>query len=300
MLNKLKDYLYFNKSEAKGILILIVLIGIVISVQQVLVSQPYQSPSTSGKYERLKSQLDSLAALEVSKSRKNTKEKEEIFVLEKFNPNRLSIEDWVRTGLSLKQAQVVKNYQNKIGEFRSKQELQKVYVLKGDFYKRIEPFVLLPDSVSYTKSPQYKEKRKAKKSVRPLTKVDINLGDTSAFKKLYGIGSILANRIVKYRNKLGGFYSKKQLYEVYGLEAALEKLDTQLVISNIQVERININEATSESLKKHPYIEWKVANAIEKYRMQHGRYQEIDEILGLDLVGDSLLRKLRPYLKTEN
>jgi len=48
-------------------------------------------------------------------------------------------------------------------------------------------------------------------------RVELNSADTTELKRLRGIGSVLSARIVKYRNKLGGFSSVEDLKNVYGL-----------------------------------------------------------------------------------
>ena len=50
------------------------------------------------------------------------------------------------------------------------------------------------------------------------TVVELNSADTTALKKVPGIGSVFAKRIIKYRELLGGFYSVEQLGEVYGID----------------------------------------------------------------------------------
>jgi competence ComEA-like helix-hairpin-helix protein len=48
-------------------------------------------------------------------------------------------------------------------------------------------------------------------------RIDINRADTTEWKRLKGIGSVLSKRIVKYRDKCGGFKSIEQLRKIYGL-----------------------------------------------------------------------------------
>ena len=50
------------------------------------------------------------------------------------------------------------------------------------------------------------------------TVVELNTADTTILKKVPGIGSTFARRIIKYRELLGGFFTVEQLREVYGLD----------------------------------------------------------------------------------
>ena len=48
--------------------------------------------------------------------------------------------------------------------------------------------------------------------------VELNEADTLTLKKIPGIGSTFARRIVRYRELLGGYYTVEQLAEVYGID----------------------------------------------------------------------------------
>ena len=55
---------------------------------------------------------------------------------------------------------------------------------------------------------------------QPLT-VELNGADTTTLQLLHGIGPVFARRIVRYRERLGGFTSTEQLLEVYGFTPQL-------------------------------------------------------------------------------
>ena len=97
-----------------------------------------------------------------------------------------------------------------------------------ELHEQLSPHILLPETApkDLNRFPKW-EKKKYEKRVRKYPKVDINKADTASFKALYGIGDFLADMIVKRREELGGFISKDQLKEVYGLkEETLIRLDT--------------------------------------------------------------------------
>src|SRR5690606_7557457 len=100
---------------------------------------------------------------------------------------------------------------------------------------------------------------------------------TSALKALPGIGSKLANRIVSFREKLGGFYSIEQLREVYGIrDSVFDKLVRYLKLENPETKKINLNKATLDKMKAHPYIRFQFAKAIVAYRDEHGDFSSLD------------------------
>ncbi|HLA52193.1 MAG TPA: helix-hairpin-helix domain-containing protein, partial [Flavitalea sp.] len=73
-----------------------------------------------------------------------------------------------------------------------------------------------PDNRRHRDWPAAKSNHFLVRSAR--RQIDINKADTSAFISLPFIGSKLAARIVLFRTKLGGFYSREQLSEVYGIQ----------------------------------------------------------------------------------
>ena len=142
---------------------------------------------------------------------------------------------------------------------------------------------------------------KGLRSISPeLVKVDINTADSLELCSLYGIGPILSERIVKYREKLGGFVSLDQVNEVYGIKPeTYMKIESSLQITDSSVVKLNINQCSVEELKGHPYFSWNLSNAIVNYRLQHGPYISIEKIKSIHLVNDKIYRKIAPYLTIE-
>ena len=107
------------------------------------------------------------------------------------------------------------------------------------------------------------------KSAKVSKPININTSDTTQWQQLKGIGSGYARQIVKLRNQLGGFANKEQLKEVYGMTPELYSQIEPYLQGAGTVKQININKATADEMKTHPYIKYKLADAIVKYRQQH-------------------------------
>ena len=126
---------------------------------------------------------------------------------------------------------------------------------------------------------------------------DLNEADTLDLQQLRGIGPTFARRIVRYRERLGGFYSIEQLKEVYGITPELvEQLSTQLTLDDIHLRQIDPNTATLDELKRHPYLDYYKAKAIVVYRQKGGRFQSADVLLKVSLLDKATLCKIKPYL----
>ncbi len=130
--------------------------------------------------------------------------------------------------------------------------------------------------------------------------IEINTSDTSDFISLPGIGSKLAWRIVNFRDKLGGFYSINQIAETYGLpDSTFQKIKPYLKLTEPNVKKININTATVDELKVHPYIRYQLARPIVAYREEHGQFSKPEDLKKIMIVTDDVFLKMAPYLQVQ-
>ncbi|MEW6469682.1 MAG: helix-hairpin-helix domain-containing protein [Bacteroidota bacterium] len=207
-----------------------------------------------------------------------------------FDPNLLDDAGWKALGLSGGQLAVIRNYQKKGGRFRKKEDLKKIYVISESLYVSLEPYISIPADTAATGL-----------SVKNVpAAIELNAADSAALVKLKGIGPVISRGIIRYRSMLGGYVSKEQLREVYGMkEETYESLKDNFTLDLSLVKKLNINTATLDELKKHPYIKHNLANLIVNYRQLHGSYGSVEDMRKLDLVNEELYVKLAPYLSVE-
>lgn len=218
-----------------------------------------------------------------------------------FDPNTISSEGWKKLGLRDKTIHTIQNFVNKGGHFYKPEDLQRIYGLHTDEYERLVPYVKIESTAPVTHGvlvSKPKDETWRSTSKRPgFFAIDINSADTSAFISLPGIGSKLASRIVTFREKLGGFYSIDQIAETYGLtDSVFQKIKQYLRIENPYVKKININTATLDELKVHPYIKFNLANPIVAYRNEHGIFTKVEDLRNIMAVTDDIYEKISPYL----
>jgi competence protein ComEA len=312
-----KDYLTFTRKERIGLLIIIIIVpGIWIFPGLVSRGRSKPIPGDTSwiiaakklQHEESYSQNDS------KKGDENINElvyekpvtgyaaglKTELFY---FDPNSLSFEGWKRLGMREKTITTIQKYTSKGGHFYKAEDLKRIYGIHPDEYARLEPYIKIETANNQKSLNESYTKKEFSKPVNNYPKydlVDVNAADTSAFIALPGIGSKLAARIVNFRDKLGGFYSIGQVSETYGLpDSVFQKIKSYLRLENNSVKKININTATKDEMKSHPYLRWNLANAIVEYRNQHGNYSSPDDLKKITAITEEIFAKIRPYVLVE-
>lgn len=296
--NQWKEYFSFTKKERVGIItLLIVLTGIWFLPLAF-------SPGDQTDIQKLEAFKAQIAALNVKdttaefNSMDTYAEKGNLSVVSLFyfDPNTLSVSGWKKLGLPDKTITTITNYLNKGGKFRKPEELSKIYGLKKTDYERLAPYVKIQSSYhKEEKSPA--AEMPVQHEQKSIKAIDINKADTAMLIALPGIGSKLANRIINFRQKLGGFYTVDQLAEVYGLpDSTFQNIRPKLVCDSKDIRKININTATFDEMKAHPYIKYQVANAVIQYRNQHGEYISAEALKQVQLITDDIFAKVEPYI----
>jgi competence protein ComEA len=302
-----KDYFTFSKKDRVGVISLIVLIGIIYALPYLFAkkNEPFPAKQTSV----LMKAMDTLATKQQANHyEKNSDENDNNYQYQpnqiksfangelfQFDPNTLSIEGWQRLGLSEKTSKTIDKYRSKGGKFYKPDEIKKIWGMPEGFYERVKDYIVLT-SVQKNYPQNNFEKTTYTKPEKKVVIVNINEGDTSAFIALPGIGSKLAARIVNFRDKLGGFYSVDQVGETYGLpDSTFQKIKASLQLGG-DVKKLNVNTATKDELKMHPYIKWNLANAIVEYRNQHGAFKSLDDLKNIALIDEATFEKIVHYL----
>jgi competence ComEA-like helix-hairpin-helix protein len=82
-------------------------------------------------------------------------------------------------------------------------------------------------------------------------------------------------------------------------DSTFQKIKPYLFVSNSSLKRININTASVDEMKAHPYIKYNMANAIFQYRQQHGNYISVEQIKKILIITDEIYQKAAPYLSVK-
>jgi competence protein ComEA len=135
----------------------------------------------------------------------------------------------------------------------------------------------------------------------PTTPIEINSADSADFMNFPLMTAKVARTIIRFRDALGGYYSKKQLLEVYGMDSACyNSMADKLTVDLSKVDKLNVNKATEKALTHHPYLHKKLAKAIIDYRKENGDFKSVRDLLKIDGIDEELFAKLSPYITIVN
>jgi DNA uptake protein ComE-like DNA-binding protein len=307
--NFLVNHFAFTYSETKAFLILLGLL--LISLIMMIVLPKYLSQSYDNFAEDKKNLELYLAEME---DNKRSKEAKQPMNLQPFNPNTVNKSQLLAMNIPPKVINNLLKYRQKGGYFSQKDEFRKIYGLTDSLYIIIAPYLNL-DKENLREGTTGKEDADSKNEIaendleiivktnpKKIRKehlfFDINTADTAVLKKIYGVGDVLSNRIVKYRELLGGFVSKQQLKEVYGLSPeTVDNISQRCFVGDhFEPVKIKINFATVAELKRHPYLSYDDAVGLVNYRSQHGPFQDVQDLRESKVFSEHQLKLITRYI----
>lgn len=205
----------------------------------------------------------------------------------------LNDDDFEFMKLSLYQIEIIKRIQESSVSMYTRSDLDNCKELDSSLKQKIIQYVKIYPEKKYFIEPNFTLKNKEI--------YELNTADTLALDKIKGISEGLSKRILKYREKLGGYKNHEQLKEVWGMDSfSYVQLLKQTHIDTQIIHRININTADMEELGKHPYIGYKLAKLIVNYRIQHGAYTKIEDLWKIKVMNENIFSKIETYISVKN
>ena len=292
-----RDWFTFSRQDQRGILLLAALIVVVLLL---LWTKPMWQPEKP--YEPYTP--DSLLLSLTNQYEEDTPIK---VAPHPFDPNTADSLELLSVGFPPYVARNILRYRKAGGIFRKPNDLARIYGMHDTIFSRVEPYIAIlmtehPVESSYPTPPSDTARRKhpyadyMRAKYKPGKFVDLNTADTAELMKIPGIGSVRAQRIVEYRQALGGYYSIRQVYEAYDLP---EHLGDWVHISTPTIKKLHINRVSLSQLKGHPYLTFYQARAIVELRKREGNIRSVRQLLFLDEFTEADIARLTPYLSFE-
>ncbi|WP_298773950.1 helix-hairpin-helix domain-containing protein [uncultured Empedobacter sp.] len=299
-----KSTFYLNKSQRFGLYLLFVLILLFEIFQHISVQKETYELTEADKVLLAKYQISSKNYAFNTTSVNKLKDS-----LKPFNPNDLSLEGWMSLGFSERQAEVIIKYKGIVGgEFTSKEQIKKCYVIDEEKYRELSPFILLPTQsksnfIDYT----FSKTKVVYKNFNP------NDLPQQGWEKL-GFSPKQAETIMKYKQIIGGkFTSKEQIRKCFVIDDEKyaemnayillpekskedEKLSSKQIGKNIQYIKFNPNNYSEKDWQKLGFSS-KQAISILKYKtILGGQFKTKEQIKKCYIISDEKYQEMEPYI----
>ena len=279
-----RDFFYFSKGERSGLIVLLCLI-VIAGILLILNNKP-DSGNGSGSQQTsadVREQSDSKAKSSTNSAKDLPADKSSV------TANALTEPDVQVTNAS--EQPVSSQATGEYGNMSEKDALTPVTTedKKESVSERVQRLT------SYSR-PSYPRTEKFAEG----TVVELNTADTTILKKVPGIGSAFAKRIVSYRNLLGGYYSVTQLSEVYGVDEERYNAFVPWFSADPSfISTLAVNSMSQDSLRRHPYINYGQARVIAQLKRQKGKLTGWENLQLLDEFTDTDKIRLQHYLSFE-
>lgn len=297
-----RDWFIFSRQDRRAILLLSALIVIVVVLYR-------------GKWNRHPDDVVIISTDSVVACLSSSASQSPIVAItpHAFNPNTADSLELISVGFPSYVARNIIRYRMAGGMFRKPDDLARIYGLHDTVFSRIKPYIVIPsanpiretklksefadtDTVMPDFEPEIKQHPYAeymRAKLKPGQFVDVNQADTSELMKIPGIGPVYAKMIVDYRERLGGFHSVAQLYELHKLP---EGLADWVYVNDIPINKINVNKLSVTQLNSHPYLSFYQAKAIVDFRKREGDIKSVRQLQFMKEFSKADIERLTPYL----
>ncbi len=292
-----KSHFKFNKQERSGIFFLL---AIIVLFQLIYLGIRFFPPRESGTVIL----LDGEAQEQIDRLKQRAQRKDST-TLYPFNPNFITDFKGYTLGMSVAEIDRLHAYR-KLDKFvNSKEEFQNVTQISDSLLEAISPHFKFPEWAVSGKRPAIEGKPYAVNSKDPPVPngeqkelLDLNLATIEDLRTINGIGEKLSERIIRFRDRLGGFLVDDQLYDVYGLEpeVVLRTLKRFRVLNAPEIEKININTATADEIAQLVYFQKYVAERIVDYRNNNGTIVSFNELSKVQDFPSDKIDRIKLYL----
>ena len=219
-----------------------------------------------------------------------------------FDPNTAGSSLLLRLGFAPWQVRNIYKYRAAGGIYRQPRDFARLYGLTAGQYRRLEPYIRISDDYrpaaeAYPAEPRpayVRDTTRYPLKLKPGQHVALNTADTALLKRVPGIGSGFARAIVRYRERLGGFYSTAQLMEIGNFpQSALPYFTADPSLCR----KLNVNRLNLSQLRRHPYIGFYQAKTIIDHRRLHGPLRSLDDLRLYKDFPPETIERLRHYIE---
>lgn len=279
----------FTKGQQSGIFLLVLLIIGLLCVYFFVDFSSDEFKFDKQEIAKFQKEIDSLRLVEI----KNRKPK-----IYPFNPNFITDYKGYTLGMSNEEIDRLLQFRKQDKWINSAKQFQQVTKVSDSLFNAISPYFKFPEWVTNPKSKKtFAYQNNKTKTVAQ--KIDLNKATAIQLQKVNGIGEKLSERIIRYRNKfVGGFIADVQLQDIYGLTSeVIEGITNEFTVKTPrQVQKINLNTATSDELVTIQHIDYEIAYNIVEQRTLRDGFKSFDELIKVKDFPISKIEIIKLYL----
>lgn len=302
---RLSDLYYLNRHDRRILLVLLTVAAIAFATIFFVGGQEEETAAPEDSEVEVSCDTDSMSASHTPNTRKNTPQyyaqPERIVERFAFDPNTADSTQLLRLGLQDWQVRNIYKYRAAGGIYRTKEDFAKLYGLTVKQYHELEPYIQISSDYLPASTLIKKEESTHRSDtlgypvkIAEGETIDLNVGDTTVYRKVPGIGSYYAKEIVRHGKWIGGYVSVDQLDEIDGFPQTAKQY---FIVDHPTPQRLNINRLSLKQLRNHPYINYYQAKAIVDYRRLHGDIKSLQDLRFSKDFTEGAIRRLEPYIE---
>ncbi len=216
-----------------------------------------------------------------------------------FNPNYLKDFKAYQLGITTQEFDRLKKFRDDGEWINSASDFQEVTQISDSLLAAIKPYFKFPDWVIAQQKRENEVKKYQSQLKTDAQKQNLNTATSTQLQEISGVGEVLAKRIVRRREKIGGFRSNLQLKDIWGLkyQVRAKLLEEFTVKLDEEPEKIDINKANVVQLTEVPYFDYELAREIVHFiKVREGitNFEELSKIY--DFPSDKIDR-IKLYLE---
>ena len=216
-----------------------------------------------------------------------------------FNPNFITDYKGYMLGLTTVELDRIFDFRRQDKWMHTKEDFKKVSGVSDSLLERLAPLFRFPkwETKKFIDASK-KVQRHSRIKLTKQHKKDLNLATAEELQQNLTIPDFIVHRIIKYRDKIGGFRGMLQLQDVYGLYTTqIENICKKytLKISKLP-NKLNINKATVKELMQVPYFDFETALEIHDFIEKSGKINSFEELINIEGFPRYKIERIALYL----